>query len=57
MPETIKTPGQLFIDRLIQTGTISREEDLTPEQLQIVSQLNQSRDILRDISEDVDINQ
>jgi hypothetical protein len=50
MTEAPKTPGQFFIEALIKSGAIKTEDDLTPDQLIEISELNQSRDVLAEIS-------
>ena len=49
-----KLPGQIFIEELIKAGVINSIEDLTPDQLAHISELNQSQDMIGKWQEDLD---
>ena len=48
-----KTPGRLFIEKLIKSGAIKSAEDLTAEQMRVLSELNQSQDMIGSLQEDL----
>ena len=48
-----KTPGRLFVEKLIESGAIKSIKDLTAEQMRVLSELNQSQDMIGSLQEDL----